>query len=328
MRGIVETTHRVGEEVRKQDANLKSIKLLLDDAERKDMIDEGVKLLLDQFKEACLNMEDALDEWRTVILEVQITAVKSAYFLPRKVINGRLDEIVKEKNIYQLTCNDNSQMELVGQEYFDILASRSFLEHIEMDYAVAFTTEALRSFFKQSRRLRLLDFSCSKGPWTGDILEAVGELTYLRLYGWGVNRKPPETFSRLYSLQHLDLVGSDNLERLSDGIGNLINLRQVQGMIVRADRNDPEEFSTGDLANLNKLLLLFMTVVGNDIDKLETRKVKLEKLHELRMYVAGHVEEDDILEVINQTLVPTFMRSYDYWFYPTRERNNSFLFFF
>ncbi|GLU02251.1 hypothetical protein SLE2022_195070 [Rubroshorea leprosula] len=97
------------------------------------MIDEGVKLLLDQFKEACLNMEDALDEWRTVILEVQITAVKSAYFLPRKVchllqsfyfdhtirhheiahnikvINGRLDEIVKEKNIYQLTCKNVKQ---------------------------------------------------------------------------------------------------------------------------------------------------------------------------------------------------------------------------
>ncbi|GLT33093.1 hypothetical protein SLA2020_077080 [Shorea laevis] len=193
----------------------------------------------------------------------------------------------------------------------------------------AFTAEALGNFFKQSRRLRLLDFSCSKGPWTEDILAEVGELTCLRHYGWGVNRELPETFSRLYSLQRLDLVRSDNLERLPDGIGNLINLtfihtsgcrwlttypkgvqklvhlRQVQGMIVRADRYDPEEFSIGDLANLNKLLLLFMKVVGNDIDKKGTRKVKLEKLHELRMYVAGHIEEDDILEAINQTFVPT-----------------------
>lgn len=43
-----------GEEVRKLDANLKSVKPLLDDAERKDMVDHGVEHWLDHSKKHAL----------------------------------------------------------------------------------------------------------------------------------------------------------------------------------------------------------------------------------------------------------------------------------
>ncbi|GLT39963.1 hypothetical protein SLA2020_141280 [Shorea laevis] len=58
----------VKEDLRNLKNNLTSIRALLKDAEEKQISDEPVKLWLDRLREESINMEDALDEWRTVLL--------------------------------------------------------------------------------------------------------------------------------------------------------------------------------------------------------------------------------------------------------------------
>ncbi|GLT43454.1 hypothetical protein SLA2020_174000 [Shorea laevis] len=117
----------VKEDLRKLKFNLTSIKALLKDAEQKQISDETVRLWLDRLQEKSLDMEDALDEWRTVLLYRPTDGAENALFLKRKVclflryfsfrrvnryhgiarnikeINERLDEIAKDRVRYQLT---------------------------------------------------------------------------------------------------------------------------------------------------------------------------------------------------------------------------------
>ncbi|GLT58579.1 hypothetical protein SLA2020_314590 [Shorea laevis] len=118
----------VEEEVEKLERNLDLILTVLADAEEKKTTDKLVKIWLARLKEAAYDMEDALDEWRSgVELEVKGAedAAKRQGKVPRlcnflssfsfrrlssrrevavniKEINRRIDEIVKEKDRYQL----------------------------------------------------------------------------------------------------------------------------------------------------------------------------------------------------------------------------------
>ncbi|GLT68540.1 hypothetical protein SLA2020_407600 [Shorea laevis] len=118
----------VEEEVEKLERNLDLVLTVLADAEEKKTTDKLVKIWLARLKEAAYDMEDALDEWRSgVELEVKGAedAAKRQGKVPRlcnflssfsfrrlssrrevavniKEINRRIDEIVKEKDRYQL----------------------------------------------------------------------------------------------------------------------------------------------------------------------------------------------------------------------------------
>ncbi|GLT58572.1 hypothetical protein SLA2020_314530 [Shorea laevis] len=113
----------VEEEVEKLERNLDLVLTVLADAEEKKTTDKLVKIWLARLKEAAYDMEDALDEWRSgVELEVKgaENAAKRQGKVPRlcnffssfsfrrevavniKEINRRIDEIVKEKDRYQL----------------------------------------------------------------------------------------------------------------------------------------------------------------------------------------------------------------------------------
>ncbi|GKU96933.1 hypothetical protein SLEP1_g10114 [Rubroshorea leprosula] len=117
----------VKEDLRKLKFNLTSIKALLEDAEQKQIPDKTVQLWLDRLQEESLDMEDALDEWRTVLFYRLTDGAENASFLQRKVclflrcfsfrrvyryhgvarnikeINERLDEIANDRVRYQLT---------------------------------------------------------------------------------------------------------------------------------------------------------------------------------------------------------------------------------
>ncbi|GLT56390.1 hypothetical protein SLA2020_294330 [Shorea laevis] len=115
----------IEEEVRKLERNLRLINTVLRDAEEKKRTDDLVKEWLDRLKEASYDMGDALDEWRTTVeieaVEAQNAAsrkrtlsnfmssfsIRRAYThrkiaLNIKEINQRLDDIVKEKEKYEL----------------------------------------------------------------------------------------------------------------------------------------------------------------------------------------------------------------------------------
>ncbi|GLU11251.1 hypothetical protein SLE2022_280090 [Rubroshorea leprosula] len=117
----------VKQDLRKLKFNLTAIKALLEDAEQKQISDNTVQLWLDRLQEESLDMEDALDEWRTILLHRPTDEAENASFLQRKVrlflrcfsfrrvyryhgiarnikeINERLDEIAKDRIRYQLT---------------------------------------------------------------------------------------------------------------------------------------------------------------------------------------------------------------------------------
>ncbi|GLU03398.1 hypothetical protein SLE2022_206000 [Rubroshorea leprosula] len=118
----------VEEEVEKLERNLDLVLSVLAHAEEKKTTDELVKKWLDRLKEAAYDMEDALDEWKTRA-ELEVKGTENAGNRQGKVlllrnfiscfscrqlsshrkvarsikeINRRIDEIVKEKDKYQL----------------------------------------------------------------------------------------------------------------------------------------------------------------------------------------------------------------------------------
>ncbi|XP_052297431.1 putative disease resistance protein At1g50180 [Citrus sinensis] len=66
----------VEEEVKKLTRNLRAIRVVLEDAEKRQMQrDNAVTFWLDQFKDASYDMEDVLEEWTTARLKLQIEGV-------------------------------------------------------------------------------------------------------------------------------------------------------------------------------------------------------------------------------------------------------------
>ncbi|KAH9689122.1 hypothetical protein KPL70_015371 [Citrus sinensis] len=65
----------VGKEVKKLTSNLRVIQAVLNDAEKRQIKEERVRLWLDQLRDACYDMEDVLGEWNTPRLKLQIDGV-------------------------------------------------------------------------------------------------------------------------------------------------------------------------------------------------------------------------------------------------------------
>ncbi|GLU03405.1 hypothetical protein SLE2022_206070 [Rubroshorea leprosula] len=206
----------------------------------------------------------------------------------------------------------------------------------------ALTPNALRSLFNHCRRLRLLDFSMPLGRnhLCNEVPEEVGKLMHLRYINLAFSEKLerlPETLCNIFNLESLVLVGCQNLKHLPESIRKLLNLRFLStngcfalthypkdirkltslriifGAITRADRNDDKEFSLADLENLKHLHSIRMKVVGNSIDKEEARKAELQNVEELLIYLAGGVEESDIIEALHPPSGIKFGFSDDYW---------------
>ncbi|KAB2096706.1 hypothetical protein ES319_A01G125700v1 [Gossypium barbadense] len=58
-------------EVKRLETNFKALWLELEDAEEKEYVDKQVKLWLDKFRDVSYDMEDVLDEWETVVQQLQ-----------------------------------------------------------------------------------------------------------------------------------------------------------------------------------------------------------------------------------------------------------------
>ncbi|GKV07229.1 hypothetical protein SLEP1_g19027 [Rubroshorea leprosula] len=125
------------EEIDKIRSNLESVHALLDDAEERETRDKSIKLWLHRLKEASIDMEDVLDEWNTALLKWKMNkAQNSVSVLQKKVchfiscfcsrpvvklhgvavqikkINGRLDEIAKQKDRYSFVSREIRQPQI------------------------------------------------------------------------------------------------------------------------------------------------------------------------------------------------------------------------
>uniref|UniRef100_A0A2N9IJI2 Rx N-terminal domain-containing protein n=1 Tax=Fagus sylvatica TaxID=28930 RepID=A0A2N9IJI2_FAGSY len=122
-------TASVKEEIQKLESKFRTIQAVLNDAEKRQVKEEAVKLWLDKLKDVSYEMDDVLDEWNTAMIKAAIakeeeeekaetsTAKKRKVWplIPSfnfsilqhrdiahkiKELNEKLDEIIKEREMY------------------------------------------------------------------------------------------------------------------------------------------------------------------------------------------------------------------------------------
>ncbi|KAK4595273.1 hypothetical protein RGQ29_013634 [Quercus rubra] len=112
-------TVSVKEEVQKLESKFRTIQAVLNDAEKRQLKDEAVKLWLDKLKDVSYEMDDVLDEWNTAMIKADIekqgkeeeeeekaetsTAKKRKHRdIAHKIkeLNEKFDEINKERETY------------------------------------------------------------------------------------------------------------------------------------------------------------------------------------------------------------------------------------
>ncbi|XP_024039265.1 disease resistance protein RGA2-like [Citrus clementina] len=174
-------------------------------------------------------------------------------------------------------AEEDEEMEMIGEEYFNILAARSFFQEFKKDYF--------------NDRIR-------------EIPENVGKLIhlkYLNLNGLCIKRLP-ETLCELYNLQKLDIRWCRNLRELPAGIGKLMNMRSLLNYDTRSLKYMPIGIS-----RLTSLRTLEKFVVGGGVDggstcRLESLK-NLQLLRECRvegLSNVSHVDEAERLQLYNK----------------------------
>ncbi|XP_050273294.1 putative disease resistance protein RGA3 [Quercus robur] len=130
----------VNEEIEKLKGNLRTVKAVLNDAEKRQVTEEAVKVWLEKLNNACYKMEDVVDEWNTSMIksaiqkkeenvdDAPVLKKKVCSFIPSpsycfcqvdklvlrhdiahkiKELNGILDEITKEKDRYQFQLTND-----------------------------------------------------------------------------------------------------------------------------------------------------------------------------------------------------------------------------
>uniref|UniRef100_A0A2N9GTN1 Rx N-terminal domain-containing protein n=1 Tax=Fagus sylvatica TaxID=28930 RepID=A0A2N9GTN1_FAGSY len=122
-------TASVKEEIQKLESKFRTIQAVLNDAEKRQVKEEAVKLWLDKLKDVSYEMDDVLDEWNTAMIkaaiakeeeegEAETSTAKKRKVLPLipninfsilqhrdfaykiKELNEKLDEIIKEREMY------------------------------------------------------------------------------------------------------------------------------------------------------------------------------------------------------------------------------------
>nr|XP_023875188.1 putative disease resistance RPP13-like protein 1 [Quercus suber] len=140
----------VDEEVEKLKCNLQTVTAVLNDAEKRQVTEETVKLWLEKLKDACYKMNDVIDEWNTAMIKSTIKKEEEnvdnahpvmkkkvrSFIIPSpsccfhevdklvmrhdiahkiKDLNRKLDEIVKEKDRYQFKLSNDPVPEVVNR---------------------------------------------------------------------------------------------------------------------------------------------------------------------------------------------------------------------
>ncbi|XP_065637476.1 putative disease resistance protein RGA3 isoform X1 [Quercus suber] len=141
----------VEKEIGKLEGNLQAVKGVLNDAEKRQVTEDAVKLWLEKLNNVCYEMEDVVDEWNTELIKSAIQKEEEeknadnapvlkkkqvCSFIPSpscclgqvdklarrhdiahkiKELNEILDEIVKERNRYQFQSTNEPATKVVEQ---------------------------------------------------------------------------------------------------------------------------------------------------------------------------------------------------------------------
>ncbi|KAH9751840.1 hypothetical protein KPL71_014461 [Citrus sinensis] len=211
-----------------------------------------------------------------------------------------------------LNADEDEEMETIGEEYFNILTTRSFFQEFQKndddDIMSCKMHEIVHDFaqFVSSKECLWLEINGShpEANWIREIPENVGKLIHLKYLNLSevVIERLPETLCELYNLQKLDIRLCRNLRELPEGIGKLMNMRSLLNAETRSLKYMPIGIS-----KLTSLRTLEKFVVGGGVDggstcRLESLK-NLQLLRECRVQGlsnVSHVDEAERLQLYNK----------------------------
>ncbi|GKV49094.1 hypothetical protein SLEP1_g55862 [Rubroshorea leprosula] len=130
--------------------------------------------------------------------------------------------------------------------------------------------------------LRHMNFSGSKIKGLPGSLCKLHNLRYLNLDNCKALENLPNQIGNLFNLTYLGTLHCYRLACYPKSARRLTDLRQLRGIVLRADRNDPNEFTLGDLENLNQLCELSMVLKGNAVNDRELKRAKFENKTHLK----------------------------------------------
>uniref|UniRef100_A0A2N9J7Q3 NB-ARC domain-containing protein n=1 Tax=Fagus sylvatica TaxID=28930 RepID=A0A2N9J7Q3_FAGSY len=148
----------VDKNIKKLENNLRTVKAMLNDAEKRQVREEAVKLWLEKLKDACYEMDDVVDEWNTAMIkseiqkeeeenadDVPVVKKKVCSFIPSpsycfrqvdklvlrhdiahkiKEVNGKLDEVVRERVRYGFELTTRGDAPEVKDDLVSILLEK------------------------------------------------------------------------------------------------------------------------------------------------------------------------------------------------------------
>ncbi|TYI57489.1 hypothetical protein E1A91_D11G285000v1 [Gossypium mustelinum] len=212
--------------------------------------------------------------------------------------------------------------------------------------------DALQDLFSRSKLLRFLEFDRLRlrpEQIAGGMKNLI-HLRYLSLISCSGLENLPESVCELINLQSLNLRDCLDLKKLAVGMGKLINLRylcikdcpllsyypkgirhltsltRLSGIKMRVDQSDGNEFSIGDLENLDLLGgNLCVELIGDELNWAEAKRAKLHnKIHLKRTDIricSPNIKKEEVLKALNPPstlLVELF--DYQKWFHFNEDR--------
>nr|XP_023892117.1 putative disease resistance protein RGA1 isoform X1 [Quercus suber]XP_023892126.1 putative disease resistance protein RGA1 isoform X1 [Quercus suber]XP_023892141.1 putative disease resistance protein RGA1 isoform X1 [Quercus suber]XP_023892149.1 putative disease resistance protein RGA1 isoform X1 [Quercus suber] len=125
-------TVTVKEEVQKLETKFRTIQAVLNDAEKRQLKEEAVKLWLDKLKGVSYEIDDVLDEWNTVMIKAEIEKQQKEFEEEEKAETST----AKKRKVWTITPNFNFSVP-------------NLLQHLDIAHKIKELTEKLDEIYKE-----------------------------------------------------------------------------------------------------------------------------------------------------------------------------------
>ncbi|KAK7382354.1 hypothetical protein VNO80_01205 [Phaseolus coccineus] len=278
--------------LQKMKSQLLMVKVVLADAEKRQITDSNVKEWLDLLRDVVYEVDDLLDEVSTkAATQKEVSNSFSRIFNRKKIVSisklegivERLDDILKQKeslDLKEIPVESNQPWIAQPTSLEDRYEFSDPVSEIEILDTVKFPRTFLPIKFKDSpfnnekatliivsvlQYLRVLSFCGFQCQLLPDSLSELIHLRYLNLSETSIETLP-DSLCNLYNLQTLKLHRCLNLTKLPSAIQNLVNLRHLK-------------------------------ILETPIKEMPKRMGKLNQLQRLDFYIVGKHKENSIKEL-------------------------------
>ncbi|KAM7530005.1 hypothetical protein LguiB_033415 [Lonicera macranthoides] len=252
----------VKRELKRLQSSMSIVRGILLDAEEQQVTNRAVREWMQMLKDILFDVDETVDDFETEALQRQVEVYGNKLKEANTVIPDGVRH-VSFHNEFIIQLPEGSNALHKGKKLRTILTSSQTLP-------VSFT--AISPTF---RYLRVLDLEYCETSIPSSVFKYLKHLRYLSLW-WRLSNLP-DSFSKLFNLQYLDLR-SESLEKLPKGFKNLINLRHLalmcEGLVFLLDE------WIGKLTSLRSLTICF----GRKLTSLPEGFQRLTNLRILEIY--------------------------------------------